>query len=154
MPSHTASYHSSHTPEQLFDLVADIEHYPEFLPWVHGAEVKEQLGHAVVAELRVHFMAIHTKYTSYVELHPPSDTDPTGTIETKLVEGPFRHLSNNWTFEPDGNGGTNIHFHVGFSFKSSLFELAIGKVFDKAVSDMYQAFSKRADTLYSTPSAT
>ena len=142
MPRHTETRHLPYTPEQMFDLVADVGRYQEFLPWVSATRVRSDSGSEMIADLVVGFKAIKETFTSRVHKTPPRE------IRIDYVEGPLKYLHNNWTFEPDGKGGTNIGFCVDFAFKSRIFETLAGQMFDRALRRMIGAFEARAHELY------
>jgi coenzyme Q-binding protein COQ10 len=142
MPRHTETRHLPYTPEQMFDLVADVGRYQQFLPWVSATRVRSDDGSAMIADLVVGFKAIKETFTSRVHKTRPSE------IRIDYVEGPLKYLHNNWTFEPDGKGGTNIGFCVDFAFKSRIFETLAGQMFDRALRRMIGAFEARAHELY------
>ncbi len=98
MPTHAEQRVLPYTPEQLFALVADIERYPEFLPWCIGARIKERQTNLVVADLIIGFKVFRERFTSRVALDPPRNIDVT------YAEGPFRYLNNHWTFDPGRRG--------------------------------------------------
>lgn len=147
MPAHSQQHLSPYSPTQLFDLVADVERYPEFIPWVGAARVLRREQNHMLAELKIRFSGISTSYTSDITLHAPVGDKP-GTIDVRLVSGPFRHLSNGWEFCPAENGGSMVHFEIDFAFQSSMFEKVIGGLFEKAVMKMITAFDQRAKQLY------
>lgn len=146
MPKHTEVRQLPYSPKQLYDLVVDIEKYPEFLPWCRAARIIERKPEEFLGELIISFAHLTERYTSKVTGEPPTSTQE-GHIEVDLVKGPFHHLDNHWRFVPK-NGGTEIHFLVDFQFKSSLLEKMIGGVFTKAIEKMADAFNSRADALY------
>ena len=135
-------------PEQLFDLVADVQRYPEFLPWCVGARIRSSDGQLVVADLMIGYKIVRERFTSKVNL----DRDAS-RIDVEYADGPFKYLTNHWIFEPvEGQGGDClIDFYVDFEFKSRFFQAAIGPVFNEAVKRMIRAFEKRADALYGNP---
>ena len=133
---------------QMFDLVADIEKYPEFIPWVSAARILERKQNELLAQLAVKFKAVRSKYTSKVSLERPVETDYSGLIYVRLVEGPFKHLENEWKFEPIDDGSCCITFDINFQFHSAMFEKMIGSLFNKAVRKMTNAFEQRAEELY------
>jgi coenzyme Q-binding protein COQ10 len=145
MPTHAEERVLPYTPEQLFDLVADIERYPEFLPWCVGARIKERRPDLVVADLIIGFRLFRERFTSRVSLCPP------GRIDVTYAEGPFRYLNNHWSFAPVA-GGCRIGFFVDFEFKSRLLQRLIEVLFGEAVRRMVGAFEKRARDLYGAPS--
>jgi coenzyme Q-binding protein COQ10 len=146
MPRHAETRHLPYTPEQMFDLVADVARYGEFLPWVAAVRVREDSPTEMIADLVVGFKGISERFTSQVHKQRPS------TIRVDYLEGPLAHLTNEWGFRPDGQGGTLVDFAVDFAFKSKLFEMLAGQVFDRALRKMIGAFETRAAELYATSS--
>ncbi|MDQ4088540.1 MAG: type II toxin-antitoxin system RatA family toxin [Pseudomonadota bacterium] len=142
MPRHTEQRSLPYSPEQLFDLVADVKRYPEFLPWVAAVRVRSNSETDMVADLVVGFRALKETFTSRVRKRRPRE------IVIDYIEGPLKYLHNSWTFEPDGEGGTNIAFCVDFAFKSRIFESLAGQMFDRALRRMIGAFEDRAHALY------
>ena len=142
MPRHTERRNLPYSPEQLFDLVADVKSYPQFLPWVAAVRVRSDSPTDMVADLVVGFRALKETFTSKVHKRRPSE------IEIDYIEGPLKYLHNSWKFEPDGKGGTEIHFCVDFAFRSRLFETLAGQMFDRALRRMIGAFEDRAHALY------
>lgn len=153
MPSHTETRALPYTPKQLFELVADIESYPKFLPWCVAARITERSqeeGETVIyAELVIGYKMFREKYASKVWLFEPLEPEEAYAINAGLVQGPFTHLENQWTFMPlpEGNG-TQLAFYVDFAFRSGLLQTMIGPVFHKATHHMVEAFEKRANALY------
>jgi len=148
MPTHAEQRLLPYTPEQLFDLVADIERYPEFLPWCVGARIKSRQEHELVADLVIGFKMIRERFTSRVTLDRPNLR-----IDVAYTEGPFRYLDNHWIFRPEPGGHTRLDFFVDFEFKSILLQKIIGALFNEAVRRMVAAFEARAKQLYGTPVA-
>ncbi len=142
MPRHSESRHLPYTPEQLFEMVADVGHYDEFLPWVVAVRVRSSSETETLADLVVGFSAFKERFTSRVVKERPD------RIVVDYVEGPLKYLHNEWRFEPAGDGGTNLHFSVDFAFRSRLFEALAGQMFDRALRRMTGAFEQRAATLY------
>ena len=126
----------------MFDLVADVKRYQEFLPWVAATRVRSDSETEMVADLVVGFKAIKESFTSKVHKHRPD------RITIDYVDGPLKYLKNDWRFKPDGQGGTEIDFCVDFAFKSRLFEALAGQMFDRALRRMIGAFEERARDLY------
>jgi len=147
MPKHSETRHLPYTPEQLFDLVADVRSYPQFLPWVVAVRVRSDSDTAMVADLAVGFRAIKETFTSRVIKQRPQ------RIEIDYIEGPLKHLHNSWVFNPDGAGGTIIDFSVDFAFRNRMFEMLAGQMFDRALRKMMGAFLERAHSLYGPGSA-
>jgi len=145
MPTHADERVLPYTPEQLFALVADIERYPEFLPWCVGARIKERQANFIVADLIIGFRMFRERFTSRVSLCPPR------RIDVAYAEGPFRYLNNHWTFTQVA-GGSKVGFFVDFEFKSRLLQRLIEVLFSEAVRRMVGAFEKRARDLYGDPS--
>ena len=137
MPTHAEHKVLPYSPEQMFDLVADVGKYPTFLPWCAGARVKSHTETQLVADLTIGFGPFRESFTSRVELDRPRQ------IQVKYENGPFRYLNNQWTFEPNPKG-CNVKFYVDFEFKSRMLQAAIGVVFNNAVKLMVNAFLKRA----------
>ena len=145
MPTHAEQRVLPYTQEQLFALVADVERYPEFLPWCVGARIRERQGNLLVADLVIGFKLIRERFTSRVALDPPA------RIDVAYTEGPFRYLNNHWAFTPVP-GGCRIDFFVDFEFKSRMLQKIIEVLFGEAVRRMVAAFEKRAGDLYGHPS--
>lgn len=141
--------HSRYSTRQIFDLIADVEKYPEFLPWCSAARVTERNGETeAYAELVIAFKAIREKYTSHIQLTPPTHDSAPCSVQADMVEGPFHHLSSRWELTPGEEGGTDIHLTLDFRFKSALLEKLIGGLFGKASEKMVGAFRQRARELY------
>ena len=130
------------TPRQLFDLVADVARYDEFLPWVVAVRIRSSSEEETVADLVVGFNAFKERFTSRVRKQRPTQ------IHVDYIEGPLKYLHNEWRFEPAPGGGTNVHFSVDFAFKSRIFEALAGQMFDRALRRMTGAFETRAAALY------
>lgn len=141
MPIHIEQQFSPYSPQQLFDLVADVEKYPEFLPWCRAARILERKENEFLGELIISFAHFSESYVSRVTLSAPN------TIQVKMVRGPFEYLTNSWKFTPE-NGGTRIDFSLDFKFRSRILEKLIGSLFSKATQKMVGAFKARADTMY------
>ena len=143
MPTHAEERHLHHSPEQLFDLVADIERYPEFLPWCTAARLQSREDNLLVAELVIGFKGISERFTSRVKLDRPGLR-----IDVSYEKGPFKYLNNHWIFQPDGEGGCVIDFFVDFEFRSRILQKMISLLFNEAVRRMVSSFEARADNLY------
>ena len=141
MPRHSETRFLPYAPEQLFELVADVARYDEFLPWVVAVRVRASSEDETVADLVVGFNAFKERFTSRVQKQRPEK------IVVDYVEGPLKYLHNEWRFEPAA-GGTNVGFSVDFAFKSRVFEALAGQMFDRALRRMISAFEQRAAALY------
>ena len=144
MPTYADRKLVGYRPEQLFDLVADVDKYPEFLPWCVGARVKSRTEHELHADLTIGFGPFRESFTSKVTLERP------GRIRVSYENGPFRYLNNQWVFIPDPHG-VQVDFWVDFEFRSKILQKAIGVVFNEAVKRMVGAFLKRARDVYGPP---
>jgi coenzyme Q-binding protein COQ10 len=142
MPKHTESRKLPYTPDQMFDLVADVGRYGEFLPWVAAVRVRSNNETEMVADLVVGFKSLSERFTSKVTKQRASH------IHVDYLDGPLAYLHNEWSFRSDGQGGTIVDFMVDFAFKSRIFEMLAGQVFDRALRRMIGAFETRAAQLY------
>jgi coenzyme Q-binding protein COQ10 len=131
-----------YSADQMFDLVADVARYPEFLPWVTAARIRTREQDSFTADVLVGFKSFRERFTSRVVLNRAKRV-----IIAEYLEGPFKHLTNKWHFEPGADGCT-IDFDIDFEFKIRLLEKLIGSLFDRAVMQMTDAFEKRAAQLY------
>ncbi|MGN6374973.1 MAG: type II toxin-antitoxin system RatA family toxin [Sphingomonas sp.] len=142
MPKHHETRHLPYTPEQMFDLVADVGRYGEFLPWVSAIRVRSNSDTQMVADMIVGFKGLRETFTSKVDKERPR------SIHVEYIEGPLKFLHNDWQFRPDGKGGCLVDFTVDFAFKNRVFEMLAGQVFDRALRKMIGAFETRAAELY------
>lgn len=142
MTKHSETRVLHHSPEQLYQLVADVKRYPEFLPWCLAARIREQNDDKMIADLIIGFQMFKEQFTSHVSM----DRDNL-IIEVEYAEGPFKYLKNRWKFieHPDG---CVIDFYVDFEFRSRLLQTVIESLFTEAVKRMVRAFEARADQLY------
>lgn len=143
MPSHSEQRVLPYSPEQLFELVADVDRYPEFLPWVVAARVLSRGEDRLRAELAVGFKGIRERFISHVALDRVNLR-----IDVAYEDGPFKYLENHWVFNPHGDSGCRIDFDVDFEFKSRILEALMGRLFQEAVMRMVRAFEGRAAALY------
>lgn len=141
MHKHSETRFLPYTPQQLYALVADIERYPDFLPWCAGARILERGPDFVKADLIVGYKAIREKFTSLVRLEAGRRIDVT------YVSGPFRQMQNEWRFEP-APGGCNLSFALEFSFKNAMLSSLLELFFEQALKRMAAAFEARARALY------
>ena len=144
MPTHAEQKVLPYTPEQLFALVADIERYPEFLPWCVGARIRERRRHCDPGRPDHRIQHVCEQFTSRVTLNRPH------RIDVVYTEGPFKYLNNHWIFERVP-GGCRIDFFVDFEFKSRILQRVIETLFHEAVRRMVAAFEDRARQLYGAP---
>lgn len=145
MPTHAERQILPYRPDQLFDLVADVGKYPQFLPWCVGARVRTRAERELVADLTIGFGPFRESFTSRVALDRPQQ------VKVRYENGPFRYLNNQWNFAP-AEDGTEVRFYVDFEFRSRILQSAIGVVFNEAVRRMVNAFRKRARDVYGPPS--
>lgn len=125
----------------MFDLVADVGRYEEFLPWVSGVRVRSNSDTQMVADLIVGFKGLRENFTSKVNKRRPEE------ITVDYVDGPLKFLHNEWRFT-DTAAGCDLSFCVDFAFKSRVFEALAGQVFERALKKMTDAFTARADEIY------
>jgi coenzyme Q-binding protein COQ10 len=147
VPRHTEKRIVPYTPDQMFALVADVERYPEFLPWCVATRIRSREERAFTADLIAAFAAFREQYTSRVNLDPEAKT-----IIIEYLDGPFEHLTNRWHFvaiEP----GCQVDFDIDFRFRSRTLETLISGVFTKAIRKMTESFEQRAVKLYGAPVA-
>jgi len=142
-----------HRAEQMFDLVADVERYPEFVPLCQSMKIRHRMlkpdgTEIVVAEMVVSFKLVRETFTSQVTLDRPNLK-----ILVEYLEGPFSTLENRWTFEPNGDQACDVGFFIQYEFKSRMLGLLMGTMFDTAFSRLSAAFEKRADQVYGKPAA-
>ena len=131
----------------MYDLVADVGRYAEFLPWVMATRVRSDSETEMVADMLVGFSAIREKFTSRVVKSRP------GEIRVHYVDGPLRDLDNCWRFTDVGPKECDVDFTVDFSFRNALFEKLAGQYLDKAFRKMVAAFEARAEQLYGSNSS-
>lgn len=133
--------------EQMFDLVADVARYREFLPWVIATRVRADSEHEMTADMVVGFKSLRESFTSRVQKNRPT------RIQVHYVDGPLRDLDNSWSFAPLPDGGCEVDFCVEFTFKNRVFEKLAGQYFDRAFRKMVAAFETRAEQLYGNNSS-
>ncbi len=141
MATHAERRVLSYSPAQMYALVADVERYPEFLPWCRAARITRRDGDVLYADLVIGFKMFRERFSSKVTLSPPD------SVHVDYIKGPMRHLNNHWRFEPHEKGCV-IDFQVDFEFRSKLLQSAIGLLFNEAVRRMVAAFEARAKALY------
>ena len=144
MTKHVEKRVMSHTPRHMFELVADVERYPEFLPWCLGTRITKQEADVLEADMLIGFRMFRERFGSHVKLDRASME-----INVRYTHGPFRYLVNRWRFLPHENG-CEIDFFVDFEFRSRLLQKVIGVLFTEAVHRMVRAFETRADERFGT----
>lgn len=146
MIEHAETRTVPHSADLMYAVVADIERYPEFLPWVVALRIKsrarEGAREILTAEMAVGYRALRERYTSRVLLDPEAKK-----IDVVAIEGPFHCLENHWRFTPQAEGATRIDFRVAFEFSSGLLQMAAGSAFEKVLVKMTDAFEARAASL-------
>ena len=147
MHRHAERRHLPYPPEAVFDLVADVRRYPEFLPWLLAARVYNERPEGFDADLVVGFKFYKERFTSRVHLERPH------RIFVDYIKGPLKYLHNEWRFTPADDGGTIVDFRVEFAFRSPVFERLVGAVFTEAVHRMVAAFEARARQVYGAVSS-
>ncbi len=143
MPTHAETKILPYTPGQMFDLVADIERYPEFLPWCVACRITKTEGPVIWGDLMVGFKVFRETFTSKVTLNAPDQ------IDVEYINGPFRYLNNHWKFNAvDGGARTEIDFFIDFEFRSRVLQAVASTVFNEAVRRMVGAFEARAEAIH------
>ncbi|WP_299744077.1 type II toxin-antitoxin system RatA family toxin [uncultured Tateyamaria sp.] len=146
MPTHSETRFLPYTAQQMYDLVADVGEYPQFLPWCAAARVRTvtQQGDSQVmeADLVISFKVFRERFGSRVVLHPADKK-----IDTEYLDGPFRYMKSNWAFT-DAEGGCDVSFFVDFEFRNAILQGIIGVVFNEAMQRIVRAFERRAAALY------
>lgn len=146
MPQHSETRHLPYSAEQMFDLVADVKRYPEFLPWVIAMRVRSDAPDETLADMIVGFKGLRETFTSRVRKERPD------AITVDYVEGPLKFLRNEWRFRAE-ESGCAVEFSVDFQFKNRVFEMLAGQVFQAALRRMTAAFETRAAALYGAPAS-
>ena len=147
MPSIHEQRTMPYSAEQMFDLVADVARYSEFLPWVAATRVRSDDGREMIADMLVGFKSLREKFTSKVDKVRPEE------IRVHYLDGPMRDLDNVWQFRALDDGSCEVDFSVRFSFRNPLFEKLAGQYVDKAFRKMVAAFELRAAALYGSNSS-
>ena len=147
MPTHSETRPLPYTAQQMYDLVADVEKYPQFLPWTAAARIRSvtEQGDAQVmlADLVISFKVFRERFGSRVTLYPQ-----VMKIDTEYLDGPFEKMVSNWAFEPAEDGGCNVSFHVDFAFRNKLLQTTATIFFNDAMQRVVRAFERRAQALY------
>lgn len=146
MPSFRTVRHVPFTPREMFDVVADVERYPEFLPLCEELTVSGRKtgarGIELTTTMAVGYKSITERFTTHVVLDRDADA-----IRVRNLDGPFSHLENEWRFVAAGTG-CDVHFSIAYAFRSTMLSLIVGAAFDKAVRSYTEAFEARAHALY------
>jgi len=153
MPRYSNKHRVQHRAEQMFDLVADVERYPEFVPLCQSLKIRQRMPkpdgtEVVVADMTVSFKLVRETFTSQITLDRPNLK-----ILVEYLKGPFSSLENRWTFEPRGEGVCDVGFYIAYEFRSRMLAVLMGAMFDTAFSRFSAAFEKRADQVYGKPAA-
>ena len=153
MPSFRTTRRVPHSPSDMFDLVADVDKYPQFLPLCQALKVRRREDGkngrtVVVADMTVAYKVFHETFASRVTLDKPKLT-----ILVEYLDGPFSHLENRWNFKEDGKGGCIVEFFIDYTFRSRTLGFLVGSMFDAAFRRFAEAFERRADVIYGKPAA-
>jgi Oligoketide cyclase/lipid transport protein len=148
MPQFETRHRVAHTADQMFDLVADVERYPEFVPMCESLRVRHRKTlddgrEVLVADMAVGYKLVRETFTSKVTLDRTA-----GRILVEYIDGPFRFLENRWTFVPAGEGGCEVGFFISYEFRSRTLGALMGAMFDRAFRKFTEAFEARADRVY------
>jgi coenzyme Q-binding protein COQ10 len=153
MPQFSSKRRVSHSAPQMFDLVADVERYPEFVPLCKSLRIRQRTPKAdgaeiVVCEMTVAFKLVQQAFTTRVTLDRPNLK-----IYVEYLQGPFSNLENRWSFEAKPDNGCDVGFFLSYEFKSRMLAMLMGTMFDTAFQRFAAAFEKRADAIYGKPGA-
>lgn len=147
MPTHSETRTLPYTAQQMYDLVADVAAYPQFLPWCSAARIRSRTpqgaAEEMLADLVISFKVFRERFGSRVVLHPEIKH-----IDTEYLDGPFKYMKSTWDFV-DVDEGVEVKFFVDFEFKNIILQKAIGLVFFEAMNRIVGAFETRAKALYS-----
>ncbi|MDB2551843.1 type II toxin-antitoxin system RatA family toxin [Paracoccus sp. (in: a-proteobacteria)] len=157
MPQHQDNRNLPYSARQMFDLVADVERYPEFLPWNSAARVRSRQtrpdgAEEIAADLVISFKVFRERFGSRVVLWPADPRTGALKIDTEYLDGPFRYMRSGWTFHDRPEGGCRVEFFVDFEFRNAILQRLIGVVFHEAMARIVRAFEDRARNLYGAPS--
>jgi len=151
MPRFSSKRRVNHSASQMFDLVADVERYPEFVPLCGALKVRQRTAkpdgtEVLVADMTVSFKLVRESFTSRVTLDRANLK-----ILVEYLQGPFSNLENRWTFEPKSENACDVGFFLTYEFKSRMLGMLMGSMFDAAFARFSAAFEKRADAIYGRP---
>jgi len=127
---------------QMFDLVADVEKYPEFMPWCGGAEVQSRTEHGMQASIMISFAGMKQRFTTRNTHHHPD------RIDLELVDGPFSMLVGHWQFQALADDACKVLFTLEYAFSSRPLEMVVGPVFNRIATSFIDSFTKRAQAVY------
>jgi len=144
MPEYRETKELPYSIERLFAIVADVEKYPDFLPWCSAARVYSRDGNTFLADLVISFSGFTERYTSLVTVSPPDSTG-IASITAALEKGSFKRLDSKWSMQKITAESTRVDFFVDFEFKSKILDKLMGSMFTSATKQMMQAFQERAD---------
>ncbi len=152
MPQLSTTRRVRHAASEMFDLVAEVERYPEFVPLCQSLKVRKRMQAAgkdvLVADMTVAYKMIRESFMSRVTLDRPNLE-----ILVEYLEGPFRRLNNRWKFRPAGDRVCDVDFFIAYEFRSRTLGMLMGAVFDAAFRRFSAAFERRADQVYGTQPA-
>jgi len=153
MPQFANKRRVRHSASKMFDLVADVERYPQFVPLCQSLKIRGRTQNpdgteTIVADMGVSFQLVRENFTSRVTLDRPNLK-----ITVEYLKGPFSRLQNRWTFEPQGDDACDVNFFIAYEFKSRMLAVLMGAMFDAAFQKFASAFEKRADAVYGAPRA-
>jgi coenzyme Q-binding protein COQ10 len=148
MPQFSDKRRVKHSAADMFDLVADVERYPEFVPMCRELKVRQRTTRAdgvevIVADMTVAYKLIHETFSSRVTLDRPNLQ-----ILVEYLKGPFSHMDNRWTFRPTDERACVVEFFISYEFRSALLGVLMGAMFDVAFRRFTAAFEQRADRIY------
>ena len=148
MPQFSSKRRVKHSASEMFDLVADVERYPEFVPLCNSLKIRQRTPkpdgtEIVVCDMTVSFKLIREAFTSEVTLDRPNLK-----ILVKYLRGPFSNMENRWTFEPKSDHACDVGFYISYEFRSRVLAMLMGTMFDTAFQRFAAAFEKRADVVY------
>jgi coenzyme Q-binding protein COQ10 len=148
MYSYRTTRRVKHSAAKMFDLVADVEHYPEFVPMCESLHIRKRSGEAegveiIIADMTVAYKVIRETFSSRVTLDRPKLA-----ILVEYLDGPFSHLENRWRFRPEGDRSSEVDFFIAYEFRSKMLGMVMGALFESAFRRFAEAFEKRADRIY------
>ena len=147
MPTHEEHRTLPYGAQEMYDLVADVAAYPQFLPWTAAARIRSRRpipgGEIMEADLVISFKVFRERFGSRVTLWPDRLA-----IDTEYIDGPFRHMKSRWRFTPRDDGGCEVDFRVDFEFRNAILQKLIGVVFNEAMQRIVRAFENRAAALH------